>query len=858
MKKIILTILCVCSFLFDAHAQVYDITLTREGATAATYTAKNATLVTFSYNGDVPTVEFTSGQSAGSDAKYLEHTVRYNITFGKATSAINSGSGDPTTDDNGTVWAGAKPRKTASQDPQEPEISGPTLVIKTTGGYGTYTLSSENTTIKLKYDGTYYTVNSSGSDYTLSNVEAIYYVDPHQPVKHEAVAPTSTADGNIDYWTCSRCSKYFGDAACTEEVAKNSWVRTMVSGNITWDDSDDVDSKRPESVTITLLRGGELTDKSATVIASDNWAFSFTDLPSYDGESKITYSVSENAITDYTTAVDGYNVTNTHTHTHTFVPVMDGENPSFTWTKYSAAKLNLKCSNTKCTGTSSVDATSITSEVTTVPTTEAEGVQTYTAKATYNGKEYESTTTAPIDKLPAADKAISGDITPANNSVTVFNASNAVAEGTSAPTITVGTAAVPVTANIIITGSATDPTKAVVNVTVANGSILNIYGDGNSTVSGNFETTGGKVNITGGTINGTIKATSGAAVTLSNTNVTSTTGAAITAAQGATVTIGPGRYEGSERAVSITGDGVIKVADGRQAYGGLSSVGPFTVIGGSNLRQQSGAKARRTQAVDYAPAYKVLIVCDPVDSHSDDKFAGQKPFGSSELTGVYVCDKGCGTTKVVSTPTYTREMTNQWGTIVLPFGVTISESQNFDFYTVSSVSSTELQLTKITGTLAAGTPALIRMSEAAKNAETGKYTLSLTAPSNSVSSVITNPAAVNGLTLTGTYAVTEITDKSGYIISNNAFWNIANIKGENTVYNTPFRAYLDGTLSNGAKQLNIGISDDDDITAVEAIFSPLGESEGAIYDLNGRRLTDLQQGINIVKRGNKTYKIIVK
>ena len=116
---------------------------------------------------------------------------------------------------------------------------------------------------------------------------------------------------------------------------------------------------------------------------------------------------------------------------------------------------------------------------------------------------------------------------------------------------------------------------------------------------------------------------------------------------------------------------------------------------------------------------------------------------------------------------------------------------------------------------------------------------------------------VEGLTLKGSYDVKDITEVSGYIISNNAFWNIQNIRDGNNVYNAPFRAYLEGSTANCAKMLSIGWNDDEDITAVETLDA-LTSDEAQYYDINGRKLNDLQQGINIVKRGNKTYKIIVK
>jgi len=218
--------------------------------------------------------------------------------------------------------------------------------------------------------------------------------------------------------------------------------------------------------------------------------------------------------------------------------------------------------------------------------------------------------------------------------------------------------------------------------------------------------------------------------------------------------------------------------------------------------------------------------------------------------------------------TYTRtSIKNQWGTLVVPFDVTIDNNNPYDFYAINSVTNSTIALTKLSGTLVAGTPVLIRMSEAAKDGDVYKD-LQITEFNASVTNTINNPAAVDDIALTGSYNAINITGEDGYIIANNAFWSIQDIKGENKVYNAPFRAYL-AYAPNAAKMLTININatddDNDDATGINQLTtsSPLGELEGAldgalIYDLNGRRIPDLQKGINIVKRGGKTYKVLVK
>ena len=88
--------------------------------------------------------------------------------------------------------------------------------------------------------------------------------------------------------------------------------KVSVEGSKTWNDEENQDGKRPESITVRLFADGtEVTSK--TVTANDNWKWSFTDLDKYNSGTEIVYTISEDTVADYTTVVDGYDVTNTHT-----------------------------------------------------------------------------------------------------------------------------------------------------------------------------------------------------------------------------------------------------------------------------------------------------------------------------------------------------------------------------------------------------------------------------------------------------------------------------------------------------------------------------------------------------------------
>ena len=84
-----------------------------------------------------------------------------------------------------------------------------------------------------------------------------------------------------------------------------------INGTKHWDDANNQDGKRPESITVNLLADGNVY-ASQTVTAASNWKYNFTDLPKYKAGKEIKYKVEEVAVADYTTKVEGYDITNTH------------------------------------------------------------------------------------------------------------------------------------------------------------------------------------------------------------------------------------------------------------------------------------------------------------------------------------------------------------------------------------------------------------------------------------------------------------------------------------------------------------------------------------------------------------------
>ncbi len=93
-----------------------------------------------------------------------------------------------------------------------------------------------------------------------------------------------------------------------------------ISGSKTWDDNNNQDGDRPDSITIHLLKAGQI-ERTVTVTALDNWSWRFTDLPKYDSGSEIRYTITEEAVPEYSTTYRGYDVINTHTPDQTSLTV---------------------------------------------------------------------------------------------------------------------------------------------------------------------------------------------------------------------------------------------------------------------------------------------------------------------------------------------------------------------------------------------------------------------------------------------------------------------------------------------------------------------------------------------------------
>ena len=200
-----------------------------------------------------------------------------------------------------------------------------------------------------------------------------------------------------------------------------------------------------------------------------------------------------------------------------------------------------------------------------------------------------------------------------------------------------------------------------------------------------------------------------------------------------------------------------------------------------------------------------------------------------------------------------------WATLCLPFEVSLA-NQNFRaFKLLSADDVTEtVELEEIEGSIAAGTPVIIKMKDGATEL---KFT---EADKEIAKDVQTAETADANYKLQGIYTQKEFskdTDNNCYIVKGAKLMNPAKLLDKTTtesVGSKPFRAYMVDNSSapaSGARMFSISVGGS--TTAIEQLETT-ADSKAEYYDLQGRRLQNLQKGVNIVKRGGKTMKVIIK
>ena len=211
----------------------------------------------------------------------------------------------------------------------------------------------------------------------------------------------------------------------------------------------------------------------------------------------------------------------------------------------------------------------------------------------------------------------------------------------------------------------------------------------------------------------------------------------------------------------------------------------------------------------------------------------------------------------VKAASYSREMKEGtiWATLCLPFEVSLADKNFRAFKLLSANESTStIQLEEITTSITAGTPVIIKMNN-------GETTLSISEANKEIAQKVVS--ADGSYLLQGLYTkkvFDKDADNNCYIVKGDKLMNPAKLL-ENTsttqVGSKPFRAYMvDNTSSSaGAKMFSIAIGDN--TTAIDSL-NTIADDKAVYYDLQGNRLNAPQKGINIVKRGSKTMKVIIK
>ena len=200
-----------------------------------------------------------------------------------------------------------------------------------------------------------------------------------------------------------------------------------------------------------------------------------------------------------------------------------------------------------------------------------------------------------------------------------------------------------------------------------------------------------------------------------------------------------------------------------------------------------------------------------------------------------------------------------WATLCLPFEVSLA-NQNFRAFKLLSADDVTgtVELEEIETNIAAGTPVIIKMKDGATEL---KFT---EADKEIAKDVQTAETADANYKLQGIYTKKEFskdTDNNCYIVKGAKLMNPAKLLDKTTtesVGSKPFRAYMvDNSSAPAAGARMFSISVGGSTTAIEQLETT-ADSKAEYYDLQGRRLQDLQKGINIVKRGGKTMKVIIK
>lgn len=211
----------------------------------------------------------------------------------------------------------------------------------------------------------------------------------------------------------------------------------------------------------------------------------------------------------------------------------------------------------------------------------------------------------------------------------------------------------------------------------------------------------------------------------------------------------------------------------------------------------------------------------------------------------------------VNAASYEREVKSEWATLCLPYTIhPSSEDNTCYFYTLKSVGTESVELVRVEeGVIEAGQPVVVRKKNADK---TSFRVVSGTASPDEKAKAVTKP--MNGETghrLIGTFAPIELADDC-YFIAKDLFRLVSDYKLAATgVKIAAYRAYIqpDASQKGGSAQLTIGVDEGTNQVDAATLVDLLNDTEAEYYDVQGRRIPQLQRGINIVKVGSKVMKV---
>lgn len=225
----------------------------------------------------------------------------------------------------------------------------------------------------------------------------------------------------------------------------------------------------------------------------------------------------------------------------------------------------------------------------------------------------------------------------------------------------------------------------------------------------------------------------------------------------------------------------------------------------------------------------------------------------------------------VNDASYERQVKSEWATLCLPYTIhPSSEANTCYFYTLKSVGTESVELVRVEeGVIEAGQPVVVRK----KNADQTSFrVVSGTASPDVKAKAVKEPKteengqqnaasgeqnAASGPRLIGTFAPIELKDNC-YFIAKDQFRLVSDYKPAATgVKIAAYRAYiqLDATQEGRSAQLTIGVDEGTNQVDAATLVDLLNDTEAEYYDVQGRRIPQLQRGINIVKVGSKVMKV---